>query len=119
MCEPYPVNAFGVFHDRSGTPICRIEVDKVLFFWTFFAATASFIPIFGLYLVRRLRSRFGRDVVAGKAMRYRLWRDFAIDTVLCVSVAAIVGRGWPMSFVLLPGLALAVYAYRFFRPFVR
>ncbi len=115
MCDPRPVGTLGVIHDRSGAPICQLEFLNVLLFWTLFAAIVSVVPIFAVYLrhVSRRMRRLGAEG-DGEAQD-RLSRRFFIDIGLCVLFAAAVGRGWPLSFVILPGAALAIYAYRFWR----
>ncbi len=115
MCDPRPVGTFGVIHDRGGEPICRLEFHNMLLFWTVFAAIVSAVPIFAVYL-RHVSKRMRRLGTEGDGdAQDRLSRRFFIDIGLCVLFAAAVGRGWPLSFIILPGTALAIYAYRFWR----
>jgi len=115
MCDPRPVGSLLVVHDRNGDPICQFEIDSMLLLWTVFAAIVSAAPIFGVYLRRHLARHRQLDTVGDSAAQERLWRAFYVSTGICVAFAAAVGRGWPLSFIFLPGAALVVYAFRFWR----
>lgn len=115
MCDPRPVGSLLVVHDRNGDPICQFEIHSIMLLWTVFAAIVSAAPIFGVYLRRHLTRNRRLDTARDSVAQERLWRAFYINTGICVAFAAAVGRGWPLSFVILPGAALVVYAFRFWR----
>lgn len=115
MCDPRPVGALGTVYDHSGNPICQFEVSGVLLFWTLCAAAVSPIPMSGVYLWRHVkRIRYLRSA-ADRTAKVRLWRAFFLNIALCILFAAVAGRGWVLSVLLLPGAVLAVYIYRFVR----
>lgn len=122
MCDPRPVGTMGVVHDRDGVPICQFEVLAVTLFWTFYAAIVSPVPIFGVYVRRHLTRVRQLASTADSVAQEQTWRRFYLNIGVCVLFAAVmgggwllVGGGWPLSFLVLPGAALAMYVYRCWR----
>lgn len=115
MCDPRPVGVLGTVYDRDGVPICQFEIIGVLLVWSLFAAVVSLVPMFGVYLFRHLRRIRQLRSTTGRMAKVRLWRAFFLNIGLCVLFAAAVGRGWVLSLLILPGVALAMYSYRYWR----